>query len=74
MAGVIKTQVTKVQTNMLGAIVGVIAGYYAAGKYAKVRNKYARVGIAIATGVGAAHVQSMIMAKRSEKSSNKAAK
>ena len=35
MAGIIKTQVTKVQSNMLGAIVGVVAGYYAAGKYGK---------------------------------------
>ena len=74
MAGVIKTQVTKVQTNMLGAIVGVIAGYWAAGKYAKVKNKYARVGIAVATGIAAAHVQSMVLAKRGELKSQKATK
>jgi uncharacterized membrane protein (Fun14 family) len=65
MAGVIKTQVTKVQSNMLGAIVGVVAGYYAAGKYGKVSNKYAKIGIAVASGIALAHAQSFIMAKRS---------
>ena len=65
MAGIIKTQVTKVQSNMLGAIVGVVAGYYAAGKYGKVSNKYAKVGIALASGIALAHAQSYVLAMKS---------
>tara|TARA_R110000764_G_scaffold542_4_gene2055 strand:- start:2590 stop:2811 length:222 start_codon:yes stop_codon:yes gene_type:complete len=65
MAGIIKTQVTKVKSNMLGAIVGVVAGYYAAGKYGKVTNKYAKIAIAVASGVVVAHAQSYVIAKSS---------
>lgn len=61
----IKTTVSKVTANPIGAIAGGILAYLVAKKYGKVENKYLLVGIGIAGIVGGAMAQSYIKAKKS---------
>jgi len=63
MAGLIKTQFTKVKTNPVGAIAGGVLSFWALGKYGKVRNMYAKVGLSIVGAVAAAHAHSYVRSK-----------
>ena len=56
--------VAKVQNNVIGAIAGAGAFYWASGKYANVSKMWLKVGIALVGAVVGANVQSMIKARK----------
>lgn len=55
----------KVKGNVVGAIVGAGATYWAVGKYANVSKMWVRLGLAVLGGVAGAYAQSAITAKKS---------
>jgi hypothetical protein len=57
--------VAKVKSNVIGAVVGAGAFYWASGKYANVSKTWLKVGIALVGAVVGANAQAMIAAKRS---------
>ena len=61
----IKTSVTKIKNNPIGAIAGGVLAFYLAKKFGKVENKYYLGGIAIAGVIVGAMAQSYISAKKS---------
>lgn len=61
--GAIKENVAKIKNNPIGAVVGGVAFFYGAKKFAKVENKWALGAIAVVGVVVGALVQSKIRAK-----------
>ena len=56
--------VAKVKNNVVGAVVGAGAFYWASGKYANVSKMWLKVGIALVGAVVGANVQGMIKARK----------
>ena len=62
--------VAKVKNNVIGAVVGAGAFYWASGKYANVSKMWLKVGIALVGAVVGANAQAMIAAKGSTPNKN----
>lgn len=56
--------VAKVKNNVVGAVVGAGAFYWASGKYANVSKMWMKVGVALVGAVVGANVQGMIKARK----------
>lgn len=61
----IRENVAKIKNNPIGAVVGGVAFFYGAKKFAKVENKWALAGIAVVGVVVGAFVQSKMKAAQS---------
>jgi hypothetical protein len=59
----IKTQIGRVTSNPIGAVVGGVAVYYAAKKYGNVTNRWALIGAGLLGVIGGAMAQSAITKK-----------
>lgn len=58
-------QIAKVTNNPIGAVVGGVAGYYAAKKFTNITNVWAIIGIAALGVIVGANAQSMLKAQSS---------
>ena len=63
MAGIIKTNVGKIQSNPIGAVAGAGAAFWAVKKYTNTRSWWLIAGAAIVGGVVGANVSSMLKTK-----------
>jgi hypothetical protein len=61
----VKATFGKVKSNLIGAAIGGVAGYYAAKKFGKLENKWALIGVAVVGAVIGATVQAKVAAKAS---------
>lgn len=61
----VKATFGKVKSNLIGAAIGGVAGYYGAKKFGKIENKWALIGLAVVGAVVGATVQSKVAAKAS---------
>ena len=59
----VKTTVGKLKSNIIGALDGAGAGYYAGKKFGKIENKWALIAVTITGAVVGAMVQSKMAAK-----------
>ena len=60
----IKDVTNTAQSNLVGLVLGGVAGYYIAKKAAKVENKWAIAGIAVVGAIAGAMMQSKMAAKK----------
>jgi hypothetical protein len=56
-------QLSKITNNPIGAVVGGVAGFYAAKKFGNVTNKWMLIGVVVVGVVVGAMAQSMIKAQ-----------
>jgi glycopeptide antibiotics resistance protein len=61
----LKSAANKVQTNVIGAILGAGATYFAVKKYSSISKTYIVVSLAVLGGVVGAYAQGAITAKKS---------
>ena len=61
----IKSSVSTIKSNFIGAAVGAGVGYYASKKFGKVENKWALIGLTIVGAVAGAMAQAKFAAKKS---------
>jgi outer membrane lipoprotein SlyB len=59
----VKATFGKVKSNLIGAAIGGVAGYYAAKKFGKLDNKWALMGVAVVGAVIGANVQAKMAAR-----------
>jgi hypothetical protein len=63
MANILKTNVNKIKNNPISAVAGAGAAWFAAKKYANVKNTYLLVGLALVGAVVGANVSYMVKTK-----------